>query len=81
MREHDGRCVITGCKTTRAELLRNEWVDLEAAHIFPLALDAIFTNYNSGPLVVLDMNVAAESILPRTAFFCEGTCILVLCNI
>jgi hypothetical protein len=54
VRERDGRCVITGGTPTQGQLLRNRWPGYQAAHIFPLALEATFADYNFGPLVILN---------------------------
>ncbi|KAK9334297.1 hypothetical protein LIPSTDRAFT_145484 [Lipomyces starkeyi NRRL Y-11557] len=54
VRERDRRCVITGVAMTQRELVQQRWTRYEAAHIFPVALESIFQNYNFGELVVLD---------------------------
>ncbi|KAK9489552.1 hypothetical protein V1508DRAFT_406998 [Lipomyces doorenjongii] len=43
VRDRDRGCVITG-----------RWTGYDAAHVFPVALESMFHNYNSGELVVLD---------------------------
>lgn len=44
VRSRDQRCVITG----REYLGDDDWVGFEAAHIFPLAYEQYWTNYNYG---------------------------------
>ncbi|KAK9490463.1 HNH endonuclease-domain-containing protein [Lipomyces doorenjongii] len=44
VRERDGRCVISGLRNPQA--LYGRWYGFEAAHIFPLALEAEFTAHN-----------------------------------
>ncbi|KAK9249644.1 hypothetical protein V1507DRAFT_438816 [Lipomyces tetrasporus] len=39
---------------TQRELLQQRWTGYDAAHIFPVALESMFHNYNFGELVVLD---------------------------
>ncbi|KAK9234713.1 hypothetical protein V1525DRAFT_35521 [Lipomyces kononenkoae] len=54
VRDRDRRCVITGVPLTQRELLLQRWTGYDAAHVFPVALESIFHNYNFGELVVLD---------------------------
>ncbi|KAK9320296.1 hypothetical protein V1517DRAFT_348304 [Lipomyces orientalis] len=54
VRNRDRRCVITGVAMTQRELLLQRWTIYDAAHIFPVALESMFRNYNFGDLVVLD---------------------------
>ncbi|KAK9365074.1 hypothetical protein V1509DRAFT_643036 [Lipomyces kononenkoae] len=54
VRDRDRRCVITGVPMSQRELLLQRWTIYDAAHIFPVALESIFHNYNFGELVVLD---------------------------
>ncbi|KAK9357715.1 hypothetical protein V1504DRAFT_398300 [Lipomyces starkeyi] len=54
VRDRDRRCVITGVPVTQRELLLQRWTRYDAAHIFPVALESMFHNYNFGALVVLD---------------------------
>ncbi|KAK9482974.1 HNH endonuclease-domain-containing protein [Lipomyces starkeyi] len=54
VRDRDRRCVITGVPVTQRELLLQRWTRYDAAHIFPVALESMFHNYNFGGLVVLD---------------------------
>ncbi|KAK9371504.1 uncharacterized protein V1513DRAFT_455548 [Lipomyces chichibuensis] len=54
VRNRDRRCVITGLALTQRELLLQRWTGYDAAHIFPVALESMFHNYNFGELVVLD---------------------------
>ncbi|KAK9234602.1 hypothetical protein V1525DRAFT_349883 [Lipomyces kononenkoae] len=54
VRDRDRRCVITGVPMTQRALLLQRWTIYDAAHIFPVALESMFHNYNFGELVVLD---------------------------
>ncbi|KAK9243567.1 HNH endonuclease-domain-containing protein [Lipomyces tetrasporus] len=54
VRDRDRRCVITGIPVSQREPLLRRWTIYDAAHIFPVALESIFHNYNFGELVVLD---------------------------
>ncbi|KAK9334433.1 hypothetical protein LIPSTDRAFT_253502 [Lipomyces starkeyi NRRL Y-11557] len=54
VRDRDRRCVITGVSLTQRELLLQRWTGYDAAHVFPVALESMFRNYNFGELVVLD---------------------------
>ncbi|KAK9482074.1 hypothetical protein V1527DRAFT_455393 [Lipomyces starkeyi] len=54
VRDRDRRCVITGVPLTQRELLLQRWTGYDAAHVFPVALESMFHNYNFGELVVLD---------------------------
>ncbi|KAK9320213.1 hypothetical protein V1517DRAFT_356076 [Lipomyces orientalis] len=51
VRDRDRRCVITGLSMTERELVQQRWTKYEAAHIFPVAVECIFQNYNFGELV------------------------------
>ncbi|KAK9342517.1 hypothetical protein V1522DRAFT_415914 [Lipomyces starkeyi] len=70
VRDRDRRCVITGVPVTQRELLLQRWTRYDAAHIFPVALEFMFHNYNFGELVVLDerdgsVNSAQNGLLLR----------------
>ncbi|KAK9241408.1 hypothetical protein V1525DRAFT_429152 [Lipomyces kononenkoae] len=54
VRDRDRKCVITGVPVSQRERLLRRWTIYDAAHIFPVALESIFHNYNFGELVVLD---------------------------
>ncbi|KAK9350810.1 hypothetical protein V1523DRAFT_57837 [Lipomyces doorenjongii] len=54
VRDRDRGCVITGVPLTQRELLLQRWTGYDAAHVFPVALESMFHNYNFGELVVLD---------------------------
>lgn len=49
VRQRDGRCVITG--DINHEAVDDRWVDFQAAHIFPLALDQIFIDQGFSQLI------------------------------
>jgi hypothetical protein len=51
VRHRDQRCVITGRPVPAESIEENDWVTFEAAHIFPLALDHIFTTHGFSQLV------------------------------
>ncbi|KAE8445133.1 hypothetical protein EG329_013735 [Mollisiaceae sp. DMI_Dod_QoI] len=46
IRSRDRRCVITGRVAINAD--RNRWTGFEAAHIFPLAFEGLWKEYNYG---------------------------------
>jgi hypothetical protein len=46
VRSRDRRCVITGREALSAS--RGNWTGFEAAHIFPLALEGLWTDYDYG---------------------------------
>ncbi|KAK9489757.1 HNH endonuclease-domain-containing protein [Lipomyces doorenjongii] len=54
VRDRDRRCVITGIQVSQREPLLRRWTIYDAAHIFSVALESFFHNYNFGELVVLD---------------------------
>ncbi|KAK9241919.1 hypothetical protein V1506DRAFT_465448 [Lipomyces tetrasporus] len=71
VRNRDRRCVITGVALTQRELLLQRWTGYDVAHIFPVALESMFHNYNFGELVVLDdrdgsVNSPQNGLLLRT---------------
>ncbi|PMD12137.1 hypothetical protein NA56DRAFT_683493 [Hyaloscypha hepaticicola] len=54
VRSRDGRCVITGTIATMADF--NLWTGFEAAHIFPLAFEGIWEDYNFGRWIKSPLN-------------------------
>jgi predicted restriction endonuclease len=46
VRERDKKCVISGFVNHSVRISRNDWSSFEAAHIFPLAAESIFTSNN-----------------------------------
>jgi hypothetical protein len=46
VRSRDRRCVITGKRAINAD--HNNWAGFEAVHIFPLAFEGLWKDYNYG---------------------------------
>jgi HNH endonuclease len=46
VRSRDGQCVITGERAVDADI--NDWTGFQAAHIFPLAFEGLWKEYNFG---------------------------------
>jgi len=51
VRARDGRCVVTGKKALGA--YRDNWAGFEAAHIFPLAYEGHWAQYNYSRWIAL----------------------------
>src|SRR6266516_4119444 len=51
VRQRDGRCVVSGEKVVHAK--RGLWFGFEAAHIFPLAREGDWNQYNFGRWITL----------------------------
>jgi hypothetical protein len=61
VRHRDRRCVISGRQNTPASTEANDWVTFNACHIFPLALDHIYTAHGFSQLITHDHSSGINS--------------------
>lgn len=54
VRSRDGRCVITGEVAVNADF--DNWTGFAAAHIFPLAFEGLWKQYNYGRWIITPPN-------------------------
>lgn len=70
VRHRDQRCVITGRAVLAENVETNYWITFQAAHIFPLALDHIFTTHGFSQLITynhpIEINSPQNGILLKT---------------